>query len=160
MLYYRYGFDMPGRTPISVLSLTFQEEFDASKIPYDTLCYIVETIDKNKVNHARSYTSPIFGELGPDDLSNGAKNVMLPYFMDDIAIYSRYLGNNCLEPLLYTCKEHDVYLCVDTQMAFTPEMYEKYPNLIYNLDYEQLVTSYDQFEDLRFEFCDEFNIEL
>lgn len=158
MIYYTNHFEFPNRKRMDFPRQSFKSLFnkDRSKLDNDICRRIVQEIDNTIMIDVDCYKSPVLGMIPVDRLSTGCKVLLSLYLQQELipkdkhpAVWSRFIGNNCGELLLWLGSQYDIYLIVTTtKLRFRDNILSKYPNVLFNIDIGKYITNDYEFFSL------------
>ena len=115
MLYIYYGDheDVINRSDIYFNS-TYQDEWFEDELVRE----IILSVDRSSVISPHLIESPVFGPIGPKDLSGGTKTLILMYKDKEHIFNATNCGDNCAKWILEIAKRGDLTICLQHNLDF------------------------------------------
>jgi hypothetical protein len=112
---------------------------------------VVKDIDKSDIISSNVIISPHLGGIDATSLSGGVCTVLAVYFLcnegrQDYYFNSAYMDDNCIPYIMEIAKDFDVIMWLSAPLGITDDIFNKYPNTIYSLEYAGFINSADDFK--------------
>lgn len=145
MLYINFG-EMKGE--IYNPPMYFANQYEDDWITDPLAVAIIADIDKSKVIGARLIDSPVLGAISPNDLSGGAKTLILMAFDDTGNVFNASAGgDNCAKWILKIAEKKDLTITLHNIMNF-----KGLPIIAKILNDGRMVNNYDEYLDTAVDF--------
>lgn len=113
---------------------------------------VVREIDGSEIISPNIVESPWLGSIPPYQLSGSGSTLIVLYIQcknnqHDFYFRSSHIGDKCVPLLFELASQYDVNMWLCHRLKITEEIFNKYPGIMYSIDQDRVMESYEDFED-------------
>lgn len=88
---------------------------------------IIKEVDNSVLLNDLTIESPVLGLIGLNEISGGAKSLILMYTRPDLVMRTAHMGDNCAKSLKFVATYADCHLLVEHAFKFDPDQVYHFP---------------------------------